>query len=151
MAALFETSEVARILGTNELRVNKLVGRFRLKPSEGGGKRGKRLRFSVQDVCRVGLAFWLFRGGLRALVIHKVLADSKIRGLIKNLNSLKGIREEAQRPARFLVIRPARKAGKWDVVLTEEFKGLCDKQSCLVIPLGQELGRLAERLEEFVI
>lgn len=150
MTKTFQTSQVARLLRTTDSRINKLLDRFKIRQSiTGGGKRGQSLRFEIQALCHVALALWLFQAGLRALAIRRILNQSEMKGLIRRLRDLEHIRAEANR-GQFLVVHglPKKKITFGNIEGLQEF---LREDSCVVIPLGTLLRRLAERLETFVI
>lgn len=154
MPTSFEIPRVADFLNTSMLRVNKLSEMCELKPSvRAGGKKGKRRHFSVQDVCRLGLALWLWKAGLRGPAVRDALRQPASKRLLSGLQTLKHIKAEAQRQ-RFLLALEFRgpHQGYRRVALLSSLarvRAALKGASAVVIPVGQLLESLAEHLESF--
>jgi len=130
------------------LRLNKLGARYKITASvEGRGKRGSRRHFSVQDICRLGLAVWLSNAGLRGPAIRDVLRRRVSRELLSDLKT-------GSERNRFLVAVGFRgtKQGYKRVQLVnslERAQAALRRDSGVVVPVGEFLGALAARLESF--
>ncbi len=144
----FEVDGVARVLEAKTLRVNKLLYRFKdeLKPSiSAGGRHGKKRKFSVGDVCKVGLALWLFRAGLRAAIIRKILQHEGARAMLARLTETAAIRDESDK-SRFLVawnferLKPSLKIGK------HLDPAILNKEISVVLPIGLLFERLVKNV-----
>ena len=149
MQTYYKAVEIVFLLETSLLRVNKLCYLCDVEASVGGGKEhGKRRRFSVEDVCHLGLAFWLFRAGLRGPIIVRVLSTSDVRAFLKRLKAPESIRTGV-RKRRFLCA--------WDLHNKRPraaIRGTLDQLGptltnniCTLIPVGRPMERLASRLE----
>ena len=148
----FDTNWIAEFLVTTVARVDRLADRSEITRS--GKKVGKRNRFSFQDVCRLDLAYALFRGGLRGPAIRSILKCEQVGRLIGHLRGLEGIRQRAK-TAGFLL------AGGFSTAKKQTFgffrrvpnvgKNLSAPESrmCVVIPLNLWLRGLAKRMEDF--
>jgi hypothetical protein len=159
MSAPFDTRYVASLLGTGILRVNKLAAHCDMVPTTKAGTargRGKNRRYSVEDICRVALGYWLFRAGLRGPFIASILSDERVGRFFAQLDSVKRIRAEAVRH-RFLLawgFKTTRKKKKWRV----EQEGVAfvgnlrrtpivvTNQSCIIVPVGRLLQKLTDRM-----
>ena len=142
----FEVDGVARVLEAKTLRVNKLSYRFDLQPSiVAGGRQGKKRKFSVEDVCKIGLALWLFRAGLRAPVIRKILNHEEARAMLARLTETAAIRGESGK-SRFLIAwnfdrpKPSLKIGN------HLDPAILNKEISVVVPIGLLFERLATNL-----
>jgi hypothetical protein len=148
----FETSWIAEFLGTSVARVDRLSARSGIPRS--GKKVGKRHRFSFQDVCRLDLAFVLFRGGLRGPAIRSILGYKHVHNLIGHLSSLQAVRDRAK-TAGFLLAAGFSESKKHTYQLFRVARTVnknietLDGRVCIAIPLGCWLRLLAKRMEAF--
>jgi hypothetical protein len=151
VSGYFEIQQVGKLLVTSVLRLNKLAVRCKIDPSlGGGGEKGSRRHFSVQDVCRLGLAVWLSNAGLSGPAIRDVLSRMAIRHMLSSLQRLKDIEAKAKRH-RFLVgvgFR-GRQHGYQKVILVRSLgkaEYALGEASGVVVPVGELLGTLAKDL-----
>lgn len=153
--ASFQIAQLSELLGTTPLRLNKLADVCRIRASvERGGAKGKRRAFSLQDICRLGLALWLWRAGLRGPAIRSALGRGAVRRLVSGLDTLRQIEEESRRH-RFLIAVDFRgkEHGYRNVSLVrsaERVRVALREASAVVVPVGALLEPLAARLREFV-
>jgi len=78
LPAVFESTDVERLVDISSIRLNKFVedNLYRLRPSIKAGKgRGSRRLFNREDVFGIALVWWLFEAGLRSNVIRVVLDE----------------------------------------------------------------------------
>jgi hypothetical protein len=149
VSAYIEIQQVSRLLATSVLRLNKLAVRCKIDPSlGGGGERGSRRHFSVQDVCRLGLAVWLSNAGLRGPAISNVFGRRATIRLLARLQNLGEIEAEAKH-GQFLVAVDyrGRSHGFHKVTLTKSLNRAwraLGEVSGVVVPLGELLGTLAK-------
>ena len=162
MLTSFDSLDAANLLETGILRVNKLARLCRLGPRRNSrsttpaGGRGKNRHYSVEELCQVALAYWLFRAGLRGPFIASILADKAVDRFIAPLSSFKRIRAEAVR-RRFLIVsgfKTMRKAKAWTVKHERAaFVGnlrkmltIVGNRSCVIVPVGRLLQELADKI-----
>lgn len=159
MSASFDSFGVANLLGTGILRVNKLARLCRLgRSSRGAGDsgRGKNRHYSVEELCRVALAYWLFRAGLRGPIIASILAADEVDRFITPMKSFNRIRTEAVRH-RFLIVsgfKTTHRANRWKVQHEKanfvgslrRIQAVMGNQSCVIVPVGSLLGQLADQI-----
>lgn len=158
MWAVFETEEVASVLKTSQLRLNRLMKRYGLGASvKSGSGRGQRRLFSVNDVVRLGFTLWLFRAGLRANVIRDILDDAKVSGQLNRLIDGESI-EKASRKNQFLaawrIIKGPNRAIQ-KVLILDSLEGLDEHMSSpkasglILIPIGRLWQGLAKAIQTF--
>lgn len=78
LPAVFESTDVEKLLGISSTRLNKFIERrlYGIRPSiRSGIGRGRRRLFSREDVFGIALVWWLFEAGFRSPVIQSVLND----------------------------------------------------------------------------
>jgi hypothetical protein len=162
MSFRFQMPDVAYLLNAPASRLNKLLERFDLRRSlAGGGKQGIRLAFSLQDICRLGLALWLFEAGLRSPVIRLVLKDPFPKDYLGPLQSLDSVRTESRRQ-RSLVLtwtrrndaHPGHKAQLRISITGFPAEALVAEPTArgqILIPVGLFLDEIAGRLERYII
>jgi hypothetical protein len=151
VSGYFEIQHVSKLLATSVLRLNKLALRCKIDPSlGGGGEKGSRRHFSVQDVCRLGVAVWLSNAGLRGPAISDVLSRMAIRHVLSGLHSLKDVKAEAERHRLLVGVDfRGRERGYQEVMLVRSLdraESALGKASGVVVPLGDLLGTLAKDL-----
>jgi len=84
---VFQATEIARIVGMPSARVSKFAetAAYGIKPSiNSGGKQGTRRLYSQADLLKIAVAWWLYQGGLRAPVIHRVLKSREVKNAIRD-------------------------------------------------------------------
>jgi hypothetical protein len=75
---VFESGQVVSLVGIRPFYLNKFIERklYGIRPSfETGKVRKVRRKFSADDVCGIGLVWWLYESGLRSEAIKRVLRD----------------------------------------------------------------------------
>lgn len=105
LPAVFESTEVERLVGISSIRLNKFLERklYGLRPSiKAGIGRGRRRLFSQEDVFGIALVWWLFQTGLRSPVIQDVL--DKLAGR-KHASANMGAAKLEAGPGRGLLIQ----------------------------------------------
>ena len=96
-------------------------------------------------MCKIGLALWLFRAGLRAAVIRKILNHEEARAMLARLTETASIRDESDK-SRFLVawnferLKPSLKIGN------HLDPAILNKETSLVVPIGLLFERLVKNL-----
>jgi len=157
--SFFGIEQVAEMLGTSQVRLNKLGAIASITASvDKGGIQGKRRHFSVQDVCGLGLALWLWQAGLRGSAISDVMGHKVSQGLMSNLISLARIKREAERRRLLVAVnfrRPAKGHPRakrhyeavWLTETLEHPKSKLRRSSGVVVPVGELLHLLAKALE----
>ena len=156
----FGVKQVADLLGTTQIRLNKLGVIADIKPSiDKGGTQGKPRHFSVQDVCDLGLALWLWRAGLRGSAISDVIGHKASQGLMFGMTSLARIKKEAGKQRLLVAVNFRRSAKKehgktarhyqnvWITGTLEHAQSHLRKFSGVVVPVGKLLHVLARALE----
>lgn len=155
----FGIEQVEEILGTDKVRLNKLGAIASITASvDKGGIQGKRRHFSVQDVCGLGLALWLWHAGLRGSAISDVMGHKVSQSLMSNLTSLTRIRREAERRRLLVAVnfrRPEKGHAKanrhyqavWLAKTLEHPKSKLRRSSGVVVPVGGLLHLLDKALE----
>jgi hypothetical protein len=163
MQAIFESSDVADLVGISPIYLNKFVerGLYGIAPSERMlvGRGGRRW-FNEEDVFGIALVWWLFEAGLRSQVINRILGEIVGQKKANANRAAKTLREEG---VQFLAISrvPRLGEGKQPKRMTQTVDTL-DKSELLdlieatrtkavhVIPVGDLFSNLRERiLEEF--
>jgi hypothetical protein len=118
--------------------------------------RGKNRRYSVEEICRVALAYWLFRAGLRGPFIASILSDGEVDRFVAPMTSFKRIRAEGARQ-RILIawgFKATRKTKKWKVehegiVFVRNLRrrlSVMGNHGCVIVPVGKLLGQLADKI-----
>lgn len=155
----FESSEVTELVGVKPIYLNKFVERrlYGVTPSVRTGRgRGRRRRFSEEDLRGIALVWWLFESGLRSQTIQFVL-NQICDGRLKSAASAASKRL-IERKAQFLVIRrhprwshqqnlkhPRQSVETLDSAKAEPSS--TEVESVLVIPIGRLFSVLRENIE----
>jgi hypothetical protein len=153
---IFQTPEVAKLLRASRFTLNRLMLRCQIETSFGSrGGRGSRILFSVDDVCTLGLAYWLFRSGLRSPAIKDALADKHVKEFCEKLASVEEI-EKTAGEVEFLVswrVAKGRNAHQ-EVKLETDIAGVrrvleVERQyGFVVIPVGRLLKELVGAIRQ---
>jgi hypothetical protein len=154
MSLSFEIRQVAKMIQTSPLRLNKLALACGVSASvEGGGKKGKRRHFSVRDICRLGLATWLWNAGLRVAAIRDATRKKASTTLLADLHRLADIKAEANRERFLVAVRyEGPKRGYREFMLVPSLhraQAVLKEAIGVSVPIGKLLGDLGKRLEEF--
>jgi hypothetical protein len=126
-----------------------------MKPRKTNG-RGENRRYSAEEICRVALAYWFFRTGLRGPFITAILTNRRVSSFIAQLNTFRRIQSEAARQRSLVAWRftTTRKAKKWKVEVEgcEFVKSLrrapnsVRNHGCVILPVGSLLQQLTDKM-----
>jgi hypothetical protein len=93
---IFQMRDVAKLLKANRFTLNRLMLRCDIETSVGSrAGRGSRILFAIEDVCRLALAYWLFRSGLRTPAIKNALANKNLISVLGELTDIDAARNSA--------------------------------------------------------
>lgn len=154
LPAVFESTEVERLLGISSIRLNNFLERelYGLRPSIRSGRgRGKPRLFSQEDVFGIALAWWLFEAGLRSPVIQAVLDDLTGR---KDASANIAAAKLANLPfdGGLLIQRQPRRAdrrqqARWKAAMLPTSIAILQEQIRIFIPIGQLLATLRDEMQ----
>jgi hypothetical protein len=149
---IFQTPQVAKLLRADRFTLNRLMIRGGIKTSFGSRGQGSQLLFTVEDVGKAAIAYWLFRSGLRTPAIKQALAHRKTAELCKRMTSVNEIKEAATKNAFLITWRLVKGAtASQEITVERGFASLervLDKEQYgfVVIPIGRLLRELADRI-----
>jgi hypothetical protein len=142
---IFQTPEVAKLLKASRFTLNRLMIRCKIETSVGvRGGRGSRLLFTVEDVAKLAVAYWLFRSGLRTQAIRQALEDKQLKQLCNSLAGVEAFEQVGTRLGFLVTWRPAKgRDPSQEVKLERDFAGVQRilesvlQYGFVVIPIGR--------------
>jgi hypothetical protein len=153
---IFQTPQVAKLLRADRFTLNRLMIRGGIKTSFGSRGQGSQLLFTVEDVAKAAIAYWLFRSGLRTPAIKQALAQKNTAELCKKLTDVGEIMETASKTDFLITWRLAKGAkASQEITLERSFAGLqrvlenVHQYGFVVVPIGRLLRELAEAIRGF--
>ena len=151
---IFQTPDVAQLLKASRFTLNRLMLRCKIQASYGSrGGRGIRLIYTVEDVAKLALAYWLFRSGLRTRAIRQVLDNKQVAKLSNSLTGIEALQKAGAQLGFLVTWRPAKgREASQEVKLEKTFAGVqqilesVPEYGFVVIPIGRLIGELATTL-----
>ena len=162
---ILQIGDIARMLRATRFTLDRLIRRCKLRPVAVQRRKWTRMVFTLEDVGRLALAYWLHRSGLRSQAIQDVLATKEVEGLVQNLKNAGTIETEAKRFKYLVTWRVSKSSNtgkgrrnRFDqtVALARDFDHThhlleqAGQFGFLVVPLGGLLHELAGRLREYI-
>jgi hypothetical protein len=120
-----------------------------------------RVIFTAGDVGKLGLAYWLFRSGLRTRAIQDVFGDKEVTDFLRKLASPEAMEAETEKLQFLVSWRVPRSKGRQEFgqevrlvtgfeALTKTIEGNKEEFGLLVVPLGRLFHELAGRFRKYV-
>jgi len=152
MAASFDTRRIADVLETSVERIEKCSLWYGIPPSiSPRPNQSARKRYSADDFCRLDMALWLFRAGLRRAAIVDILGDERVRAILRRVRSPQIIRSIARRSV-FLVVggfsEGERRNYKFIRLERALPRGRHWESGSVALPMGSWLLGLADHVED---
>jgi hypothetical protein len=158
---ILQISDVAKLLRATRFTLDRLIRRCKIRSAVRRPK-WSRAVFTVEDVGILGLAYWLYRSGLRIKAIQDVLEDRQIDALSHKLTDPDAFEEEADR-TKFLVTWRVPKSSSTSkkqygqrVVLVSDFDAVrrtveeSNEFGLLLVPFGRLVRELAVKLRAYI-
>lgn len=153
---IFQMRDVAKLLKANRFTLNRLMLRCNIETSVGSrAGRGSRILFTIEDVFKLALAYWLFRSGLRTPAIRGALASDDLKSVVGELTDLDAAQEAGQK-FQFMVTWRSVKAKKvFQEVRLDDIdgvEGILEHEfqfGFVVIPFGRLLSDLESEIRGY--
>ena len=154
---IFVTPQVADLLEADRFSLNRLLLRSGIETSFGSRGRGSQLIFTVEDVVKASIAYWLFRSGLRTPAIKQAIKHRRMVELCKGMTTVAEIKGLAAKHEYLITWRVAGGGlASQEVVFDRSIAGLervMDTEDYdygfLILPLGHLLRELALKISSF--
>jgi hypothetical protein len=161
---VLQISDMARLLRASRFSLDRLIRRANIPSTVRHPKWGRAI-FTVEDVPRFALAYWLFRSGLRTRAVRDVLTNGDVDAFMQKLVSPDAIEAEAENVGFLVTWRVQKTSGTakrnqsdfdQQVVLARDFKGIqrilgeSNQFGFLVVPIGGLMNDLAGRLRKYL-
>lgn len=155
---IFQMRELTNFLKASRFTLNRLMLRCDIETSVGSRVgRGGRMLYAVEDVCKLGVAYWMFRSGMRTPAIKDALANKELRQFLQELGDINAAQDAATRLEFLISWRVVKgKTISQEVKLEADIDGVkeileSERQfGFVVIPIRQLLTQLTDAIWKHV-